>query len=55
MFAMWHCGQRIYIHRAERLAVVQLAIYPEPGHAGPNEPDRDAQLHGLIQRLRRAC
>lgn len=52
MLALGHCGQRIYVHRAERLAVVQLAVYPEPRYASPNEPDRDAQLRRLIGRLR---
>lgn len=52
MFALGHCGQRIYIHRAERLAVVQLAVYPEPHHASANEPDRDAALLCLIRDLR---
>ena len=53
MLAMGHCGQRIYVHRAERLAVVQLAVYPEPRYASAHEPDRDAQLRALIQQLRR--
>ncbi|MCY1553305.1 hypothetical protein D9M68_897750 [compost metagenome] len=52
MWAMGHCGQRIYVHRQERLAVVQLAVYPEPQHASPNEPDRDAQLASLVRALR---
>lgn len=52
MWAMGHCGQRIYVNRTERLAVVQLAVYPEPRHASAHEPDRDAQLLGLIRQLR---
>lgn len=55
MLAMGHCGQRIYIHRAEGLAVVQLAVYPEPRYASANEPDRDAQLRRLIGQLRSAA
>ncbi len=51
MFALGHCGQRIYVHRARRLAVVQLAVYPEPRYASPNEPDRDVQLRRLIRQL----
>ncbi|MGQ3082466.1 MAG: serine hydrolase domain-containing protein [Hydrogenophaga sp.] len=54
MWALGHCGQRIYIHRRERLAVVQLAVYPEPQYASAREPDRDAQLASLIRALRRA-
>jgi CubicO group peptidase (beta-lactamase class C family) len=53
MFALGHCGQRIYIHRSERLAVVQLAVYPEPHHASVNEPKRDQALMRLIGDLRR--
>ena len=53
MWALGHCGQRIYVHRRDRLAVVQLAVYPEPQHASPREPDRDAQLASLVRALRR--
>ncbi|MDZ4279723.1 MAG: serine hydrolase [Hydrogenophaga sp.] len=53
MWAMGHCGQRIYVHRAEQLAVVQLAVYPEPRYASAHEPNRDAQLLSLIDQLRR--
>jgi len=53
MWALGHCGQRIYIHRRERLVVVQLAVYPEPQFASAHEPDRDAQLASLIRALRR--
>jgi CubicO group peptidase (beta-lactamase class C family) len=54
MWALGHCGQRIYIHRRERLALVQLAVYPEPRYASAHEPDRDAQLASFIRALRRA-
>lgn len=54
MWALGHCGQRIYVHRRERLAVVQLAVYPEPRYASAHEPDRDAQLASLTRALRRA-
>jgi CubicO group peptidase (beta-lactamase class C family) len=54
MWALGHCGQRIYIHRSERLALVQLAVYPEPRYASAHEPDRDAQLASLTRALRRA-
>lgn len=52
MMAMGHSGQRLYIHRDERLIVVQLAVYPEPRYASPHEPDRDAELCSFIQALR---
>lgn len=51
MMAMGHSGQRLYVHRAEKLAVVQLAAYPEPRYASAQEHDRDAELDSLI----RAC
>lgn len=53
MWALGHSGQRIYVNRFERLAVVQLAVYPEPQHASAREPNRDAQLLSLIRQLRR--
>lgn len=53
MWALGHSGQRIYVNRFERLAVVQLAVYPEPQHAGAHEPNRDARLRSLIRQLRR--
>ncbi|WP_332743054.1 serine hydrolase domain-containing protein [Hydrogenophaga sp.] len=55
MWAMGHCGQRIYVNRAERLAVVQLAVYPEPRYASAHEPDRDARLRALVDELRRSA
>ena len=40
MMAMGHAGQRLYIDRTEQLAVVQLAVYPEPRYASAHEPDQ---------------
>lgn len=54
MLAMGHSGQRIYIHRAEKLVVVNLAVYPEPHYAGAYEHDRDAELHSFIGACRAA-
>ncbi|MET0543238.1 MAG: serine hydrolase domain-containing protein [Variovorax sp.] len=51
MMAMGHSGQRIYVNRAEKLAIVNLAVYPEPRYASAQEHDRDAELHSFI----RAC
>ena len=50
--AMGHSGQRIFVDRTSQLAVVQLAVYPEPRHASTCEPDRDAELLSLIEALR---
>ena len=52
MLVMGHSGQRIYIHRAEQLVVVNLAVYLEPRYAGPHEHDRDAELNSFIQACR---
>ncbi|AYD63384.1 class C beta-lactamase-related serine hydrolase [Achromobacter sp. B7] len=54
MMAMGHSGQRIFIDTRAQLAVVQLAAYPEPRYASPNEPDRDAALNAFILALREA-
>jgi CubicO group peptidase (beta-lactamase class C family) len=51
MLALGHSGQRIYVHREERLVVVNLAVYPEPRYASASEHDRDAELNSFI----RAC
>ncbi|MEJ8857033.1 serine hydrolase domain-containing protein [Variovorax robiniae] len=51
MMAMGHSGQRIYVNRAEKLALVNLAVYPEPRYVNAQEHDRDAELHSFI----RAC
>jgi len=51
IMAMGHSGQRIYIDRAKRLIVVNLAAYPEPAFVSPAEHDRDAELNSLIQAI----
>lgn len=53
MWALGHCGQRIYVNRRERVAVVQLAAYPEPPYERADDPDRDANLLGFIAAVRR--
>jgi hypothetical protein len=50
--AMGHAGQRLYVNRAEKLIVVNLAVYPEPRYASANEPDRDGELNSLIAAYR---
>jgi len=54
MLAMGHSGQRIFIDRRAELAVIQLAVYPEPRYASPNEPNRDAELNAFIDAVRTA-
>ena len=52
IMAMGHAGQRLYINRAQKLAIVHLAVYPEPRYASANEPDRDGELNSLIEAYR---
>ncbi|MFM0337015.1 serine hydrolase domain-containing protein [Paraburkholderia fungorum] len=52
MIAMGHCGQRIYINRAENLIVVNLAAHPEPQFAPPGDHNRDADLRQLVEAYR---
>lgn len=54
MLAMGHCGQRIYINRAENLIVVNLAVYPEPQFVPAGDRNRDADLYQLIRAYRRS-
>ncbi len=53
MWALGHCGQCIYVHRQERITVVQLAVYPEPPYERADDPDRQANLLGFIAAIRR--
>ena len=55
MFAMGHSGQRIFIDRSSQLAIVQLAVYPEPKYVSPGDPDRDAELAAFIEAARVAA
>ena len=48
MLAMGHSGQRLYLDRAKRLIVVNLAVYPEPRYLTAVEHDRDAELNSVI-------
>ncbi len=42
--AIGFAGQRIYIHRPERLAIVTLGAFPQARYRGPGEHDRIAEL-----------
>ena len=52
MFALGHCGQRIYINRAEKLILVNLAVHPEPQFAHPGGHDPDVDLRQLVEAYR---
>ena len=53
MWALGHCGQRIYINCLERLAVVQLAAYPHPFFETSHYGDMDARLRQFIDDTRK--
>lgn len=52
MWALGHCGQRIYINRKEKLSVVQLAAYPHPFYETPHYGDMDARLRKYVDSVR---
>lgn len=52
MLAMGHSGQRIFIDRQTRTAVVSLATYPEPMYRSPADHDRDAELALFVDAVR---
>jgi CubicO group peptidase (beta-lactamase class C family) len=54
MIANGFAGQRIYIHRGERLAVVTLAAFAQPPYLSPQEPDHPAEVAAFTQSLRGA-
>lgn len=54
LLALGHAGQRILIDRGAGLALVQLAVYPEPRYASPAESDHDAELASMWSAVRAA-
>lgn len=52
MIANGFAGQRIYINRAEQLAVVTLGAFPQPPWAGPGEHDHVAEVATFTRALR---
>lgn len=44
MTAMGFAGQRIYINRKERLAIITLGAFPQAKYCGPGEHDRLAEV-----------
>lgn len=53
MWALGHCGQRIYINRNENMAVIQLAAYPHPFYETPYYGDMDARLREYVDHVRK--
>lgn len=54
MIANGFAGQRIYINRAERLAIITLSAFPQAGYIGPAEHDHYAEVVCLTRGLRAA-
>ncbi|MBI5128556.1 MAG: serine hydrolase [Rhodopseudomonas palustris] len=54
MTAVGFAGQRIYINRAERLAIVTLGAFPQPGYRGPDEHDRVAEVVAFTEAVKSA-
>ncbi|MGP9813793.1 serine hydrolase domain-containing protein [Rhodopseudomonas sp. NSM] len=54
MTAVGFAGQRIYINRAERLAIVTLGAFPQPRYRGPGEHDRVAEVVAFTEAVKSA-
>nr|WP_157038903.1 serine hydrolase [Rhodopseudomonas palustris] len=54
MTAVGFAGQRIYINRAEQLAIVTLGAFPQPRYRGPGEHDRVAEVVAFTQAVKSA-
>lgn len=52
MTAVGFAGQRIYINRAERLAIVTLGAFPQPRYRGPGEHDRLAEVVAFTEAVK---
>jgi len=52
--AVGFAGQRIYINRAERLAIVTLGAFPQPRYRGPGEHDRLAEVVAFTEAVKSA-
>jgi CubicO group peptidase (beta-lactamase class C family) len=50
--ALGFAGQRIFINRRERLAMVTLGAYPQAPHVAAPIPDREAELVLLTDAIR---
>ncbi|MFT3761501.1 MAG: serine hydrolase [Pseudoxanthomonas sp.] len=54
MVAAGFAGQRIYINRKERLAIVTLGAFPEPRYRGPGDHDRRAEVVQFTESVKKA-
>jgi CubicO group peptidase (beta-lactamase class C family) len=52
--AVGFAGQRIYINRAEHLAIITLGAFPQPRYRGPGEHDRLADVVGFTEAVKAA-
>lgn len=54
MTAVGFAGQRIYINRAESLAIITLGAFPQPKYRGPGEHDRLAEVVAFTEAVKSA-
>jgi CubicO group peptidase (beta-lactamase class C family) len=52
MTAVGFAGQRIYVNRAESLAIVTLGAFPQPRYRGPGEHDRLAEVVAFTEAVK---
>ncbi|MFH1346142.1 MAG: serine hydrolase [Pseudomonadota bacterium] len=50
--AVGFAGQRIYINRAEALAIITLGAFPQPRYRGPDEHDRLAEVVAFTEAVK---
>lgn len=52
--AVGFAGQRIYVNRAESLAIVTLGAFPQPRYCGPGDHDRLAEVVAFTEAVKMA-
>jgi CubicO group peptidase (beta-lactamase class C family) len=52
--AVGFAGQRIYVNRAEALAIITLGAFPQPKYCGPGEHDRTAEVVAFTEAVKAA-
>ncbi|KIZ34117.1 MULTISPECIES: serine hydrolase domain-containing protein [Rhodopseudomonas] len=54
LIAMGFAGQRIYINRAQSLAIITLGAFPQARYQGPGEHDRVAEVVAFTEAVKQA-
>jgi CubicO group peptidase (beta-lactamase class C family) len=52
MSAQGHAGQRIYVNRKEKLAIVTLSAFTQPPYKASVEPDREREVRSFTEGVR---